>query len=94
MLAATAEPQPCEAAEDHEDREDHALIVRRALELIRPEFEARNWSSFLQVAIEGRSAADVARDLEIAPQVVRQANYRIRRRLKNVLEDLVPPDVV
>ena len=68
---------------------EDALVVRRALEFIRPEFSAPNWSAFWQVAVEGRPATEVARELGLNPQAVRQANYRIRRRLRQVLRGLV-----
>ena len=59
------------------------------MELIRPEFTEQNWRAFQMVALEGRSAVEVAEKMNVAPQTVRQANYRIRRRLRLVLKDLV-----
>ena len=59
------------------------------MKMIRPEYSDRNWKAFWQVAVEGQSAVEVAERLEVNPQVVRQANYRIRRRLRMVLQDLV-----
>lgn len=86
QLADVADPSAGDTDVDGPDEE--ALVVRRALDLIRPEFGAVNWSAFWQVAVEGRSAADVARELGLNPQAVRQANYRIRRRLRLVLRGL------
>ena len=68
---------------------ENAFIVQRAMELIRDEFEPRNWNAFVEVAIKDRPATEVAKELGVGPQVIRQANYRIRRRLRLVLEDLV-----
>ena len=87
FLSNLPDPLAGEVAEDIKD--DNALIVHRALATIRPEFSERNWTAFLQVAVQGRSATDVAAELDVAPQTVRQANYRIRRRLRVVLQDLV-----
>lgn len=75
--------------DDPDGPAEDTLVVRRALELIRPEFSESNWSAFWQVAVEGRSAVEVAQELNVNPQAVRQANYRIRRRLRLVLKDLV-----
>ena len=79
------------AADDsvEESAADDALIVRRAMELIRPEFDPRNWNAFLEVAIQGKPATEVARRLNVKAQTIRQANYRIRRRLRVILQDLV-----
>lgn len=68
---------------------DHALVVRQAMELLRPQFTPQNWNAFWQVAVEGRSAVEVAEQLGVNAQAVRQANYRIRRRLRQVLEGLL-----
>ena len=78
--------------EDDEAESENSLVVQRALEMIKDEFDPRNWSTFWQVAIEGRSAVEVAEEYEVSAQVVRQANYRIRRRLRLVLQDLVDDD--
>ena len=86
-LADIADPLPTEADEDA-PAED-ALVVRRALDLIKPEFSGPNWAAFWLVAVEGRSAVEVAGELKLNPQAVRQAVYRIRRRLRLVLQDLV-----
>lgn len=78
-------------AEETEDEvgEENALVVHRAMELIQPEFSPQNWAAFQQVAIHGKSATEVAGELNVNPQAVRQANYRIRRRLRLVLQDLM-----
>ncbi|MBM83614.1 MAG: hypothetical protein CMJ78_23900 [Planctomycetaceae bacterium] len=80
---------PLEDDDPQEAEDDHKQIVQRAMELIRPDYSERNWQSFWQVAVEGETAVEVAERLEIDPQVVRQANYRIRRRLRMVLQDLI-----
>lgn len=82
-------PDPFAEDSEEEAEADKALVVHRAMELIRPEFEARNWKAFEQVALHGRSATEVATELGVAAQTIRQANYRIRRRLRLILEDLV-----
>ena len=75
-------------SEEQAANED-AFIVQRAMDLIRDEFSERNWKAFEQVALHERSASEVAEELGVAAQTIRQANYRIRRRLKLVLENLV-----
>lgn len=87
LISEVADPF---ASDDEEQAaSEDAFIVQRAMDLIRDEFDPRNWQAFMQVAIQDRSAAEVAKELGVDPQVIRQANYRIRRRLRLVLEDLV-----
>ena len=80
--------------EDLDSADDDAIIVQRAMELIRPEFEPHNWAAFEEVALKGRSATEIAHETGVSPQAVRQANYRIRRRLRVILADLVDPGSV
>lgn len=80
---------PLSEDSDEETEADDALVVRRAMDMIKGEFDPRNWEAFEEVALKGRSATEVAEEHGVAPQTVRQANYRIRRRLRLILEDLV-----
>lgn len=86
-------PDPLIGEEDENSEEEaeneNAIVVRRAMELIKPEFSEQNWSAFEKIVMDGASATDIANDLGISPQAVRQANYRIRRRLRILLEGLV-----
>lgn len=85
QMADVADP----VSEEEEAASEDAIVVQRAMEMIRPEFDPRNWAAFEEVALKGQTAASVARRLGVEPQTIRQANYRIRRRLRLILEDLV-----
>jgi DNA-directed RNA polymerase specialized sigma24 family protein len=63
-------------------------LMLRALEIIRPEFEDRTWQAFWRATVDGHTAAEIAQDLGMTPRAVRQANYRVRRRLRRDLDDL------
>ena len=60
-------------------------LVRRALDLIRDEFEPHTWQAFWRSAVEGHSTDDIARDLNMQKPAVRQAKYRILQRLRREL---------
>src|SRR5262245_20284723 len=64
-------------------------LRRRALELVRGEFEGRTWQAFWRTAIEGRSPVDVAADLGVTAAAVRMAKSRILRRLKEEFGELI-----
>lgn len=66
-------------------------LLRRALEAIRADFRERTWQAFWGVAVEGRSAVDVAADLGMSAGAVRVARLRVAVRLRRELGDL-PPD--
>lgn len=65
-------------------------LVSRAVELVRAEFEQRSWNAFWQVTVEGRVAADVARDLGMTTNAVYVARSRILRRLRDLLGEDAP----
>lgn len=89
LLANIADPLcDVEGSQAESEAEERSLVVHRAMQLIKPEFSAQNWNAFEEVALKGRSAAEVAAELNVNPQTIRQANYRIRRRLRLILEDL------
>jgi RNA polymerase sigma-70 factor, ECF subfamily len=66
-----------------------AGLYRRALEQVRAQFEERTWQAFWRVAMEGRSPAEVAAELGLSPNGVRQAKSRVLRRLKEELGELI-----
>ena len=61
-------------------------MVHRALEAIRPDFEDSTWEAFWQMTTAGRSSSDVAADLGMTKSAVRQAKYRVLRRLRRELQ--------
>ena len=72
-----------------EDADEMSGLYRRALDLIRGEFEERTWQAFWLTAIEGRSPANLAAELGMTPTAIRQAKSRVLRRLKQEVGDLL-----
>ena len=69
--------------------EETAIIVRKTLDLIRPEFEERTWQAFWRSAVEGQQSGVVAEALGMTPGAVRQAKSRVLRRLREELDRLL-----
>jgi len=86
--ASMPEQIPDPAADPSHQRELKG-VFRRALELVRAEFEDRTWQAFWQVTVGGRATDDVAADLGLSPCGVRQAKSRVLRRLREEMGDLV-----
>ena len=68
--------------------EETAIIVRKTLDLIRPEFEERTWQAFWRAAVEGQQSGVVAEALGMTPGGVRQAKSRVLHRLREELDRL------
>jgi RNA polymerase sigma-70 factor (ECF subfamily) len=64
-------------------------LHRRALELVRLEFEQRTWQMFWLTVAERRSPVDVAADLGVTPAAVRKAKSRVLHRFKEQFGDLL-----
>jgi RNA polymerase sigma-70 factor (ECF subfamily) len=66
---------------DESGEHDHGML-RRALDLIRPDFEESTWQAFWRLVVLGHAARDVAADLGLAPNAVHQARFRVVKRLR------------
>jgi RNA polymerase sigma-70 factor (ECF subfamily) len=71
----------------HDPPEELSALYRRALELVRSEFEDRTWQMFWQVVVDEKSPADVAAGMGVSTAAVRQAKSRVLRRLKEEVGD-------
>jgi RNA polymerase sigma-70 factor, ECF subfamily len=76
-------------ADDFDDQEYRAHVSARALRLIQDEFPPPTWQAFWAAVVDGRPAADIARDLGISPNAVYLARGRVLRRLRTELAGLV-----
>ena len=64
-------------------------LEQRALDMIRAEFEDRTWAAFWHATVDDRTAAEIAADLGMSKEAVRQAKYRVLRRLREELDGLL-----
>jgi RNA polymerase sigma-70 factor (ECF subfamily) len=64
-----------------------AGLMHRALDLVRNEFENHTWQAFWLMSVENRSSSEVAQQLGMTVGAVRQAKYKVLRRLRQELGD-------
>ncbi|MCP4941128.1 MAG: sigma-70 family RNA polymerase sigma factor [Planctomycetaceae bacterium] len=62
-------------------------MMQTILDAARTEFDERTWQCFWRVAMEGHSAVEVAEQLGMNSAAVRQAKYRVTKRLRRDLKD-------
>jgi RNA polymerase sigma-70 factor (ECF subfamily) len=70
------------------DSPDNSL-EHRAIEIVRAGVEERTWRAFWLYTVDGRTAGEVADELKISVQAVYTANFRVRCKLREELEDLM-----
>jgi len=74
------------------DADERGILYRRAIELVRQEFEERTWQAFWRVAVDENRPADVAAALGMTPNAVYLAKSRVLRRLREEFAGLVDAD--
>lgn len=68
---------------------DAVLVLRQAMECIRIDYEDKTWQAFWRTVVEEQPTAEVAMELGLAQGTVRQARYKILKRLREELEGLL-----
>ena len=82
-------PDPwSENTTDADDRSEIGNLFCRALSLVQAEFRDRTWEAFWRTTMDGQETADVAVELGISENAVRQAKSHVLRRLRAELCDL------
>jgi RNA polymerase sigma-70 factor, ECF subfamily len=76
---------------DGQDADERAVLYRRAIDLIRNDYEPRNWLAFWHVVVAGESVEEVARDLAMTPNAVYLCKSRILRRIRHEFSELIEP---
>lgn len=64
---------------------DNGDLFYRALALVRHDFEPHTWQAFWLTTVDGQAANDVALQLGMTHGSVRQAKYKVLRRLREEL---------
>lgn len=88
--AAQMQHWPDSADEDEPEPEStRQRIVRQALDLIRGDFGEQTWNAFARTTLQGRSYQEVSAELGMSANAVRQARFRVVRRLRQELDGLL-----
>jgi RNA polymerase sigma-70 factor (ECF subfamily) len=71
------------------DNAEASLLYRRAVGLIRTEFQEKTWRAFQALALEDRSPREVAAELGMSVGAVYSAKSRVLKRLHDEFADLL-----
>jgi RNA polymerase sigma-70 factor, ECF subfamily len=83
------EELPAPDAEAAWENEYRVQLVLRAFETIRGEFRPRTWQVCWELVVRGRDAADVCRQLDLSPDALYAAKYRVLHRLRKELDGML-----
>ena len=81
-------PGPLEQDQDDQQSDVEDILSRRALDLVRPQFEDHTWQAFWRLTVDERTGAEVAEELGMTVQATYQAKYRVLQRIREELNDL------
>ena len=70
------------------DRDHDQHVMQKLLALVQADFDAKSWLAFTRFALDGASAADVARELSMTVNAVVLAKFRVLRRLREEAGEL------
>lgn len=71
------------------DDDYHLELLRRALNVLKADFQTTTWEAFWRTAVLGQPAHAVALELGMSPGAVHVARFRVLKRLRQELEGLV-----
>jgi RNA polymerase sigma-70 factor (ECF subfamily) len=71
------------------DAEFHQAIARRALELMKNEFEETTWRACWESTVRSRKATEIADELGISVNAVYLAKGRVLKRLRHELDGML-----
>ena len=77
------------ASADLDEGEYRRHLVRRALELVRPDFAPATWTAFTRFVLDGLPAAEVGRELGVSANAVYLARNRVLTRVREELAGLL-----
>ena len=82
-------PEQEESSNTSAPPESMADVVRRAMELIQPEFEPATWQAFWRVQVENQAVNEVAAALGLSANAVYKSRARVLRRLRDEFGELI-----
>lgn len=71
------------------DEETRMELIERALNMLRPQFQAHGWQIFRRVYIDNQKVEQVAADLGVSKNVVYIYGTRIMRKVREVANELI-----
>lgn len=70
------------------EAEYRRFLLDRVMQLVQTDFPKQTWQMFWQVAVEGRTSVDVAREFGVTPNAVYLSRGRVLARLREELVGL------
>lgn len=76
------------------EQSSRALIMRQAIAVVGNEFSNRDVQIFLRIVVDDHYRQDIAKEFNITDNTVYIVYSRVRKRLREVFEDLIDEDLL
>lgn len=83
------EEVPAPPADDFSDEEYRRVVLARATEIMKRDFEPNTWKAFWALTVEQRPGHEIAAETGMSLDAVYAAKARVLRRLRGELEGLL-----
>lgn len=83
------EPELPDPAADFWEADFNRHLAKRAMEIMKGEFQENTWKAFWEVVVMERSPEDVAKELGMSTGAIYAARHRVKTRLKEELAGLM-----
>lgn len=87
IIAPLTEPEEL-SAPDNESRKASREVLREAVKAVQDRSDDKTWQAFTRTAVDDQNATDVAEELGMSSDAVRQAKSRVTKRLQKELGPL------
>lgn len=87
IVAPLTEPEELSAS-DNESRKASREVLREAVKAVQDRSDDKTWQAFIRTAVDDQNATDVAEELGMSSDAVRQAKSRVTKRLQKELGPL------
>ncbi len=67
---------------------DRKVVLQRALELIRGDFDKATWRAFWGTTVDGKDATTVSREMGVSSNAVRKSKARVLKRLREEMSGI------
>jgi RNA polymerase sigma-70 factor (ECF subfamily) len=84
--------EPVNQNDDSSAWDDKRILVRRAVEMVKGEFESKTWEAFWRTVVENQAIEKVSDDLCMTREAVYIARSRVRKRFLREFGDLLDLD--
>lgn len=89
VVAVSVDDLHAEPDQDLEEAEFQSTVVKRALSIMKSEFQEKTWKAYWALSVEGKSGDEVAKELGMTVAAAYKAKSNVLRRIREELNGIL-----